>query len=155
VNAGAIKQKVLGYLGRALSLELSAVQMYSTQARYVGNLGLDKASKRLRHEATEETEHVERIIARMLALGAVPGASQLRPVCLGNNLISILTSNRDFEIELVNLYQDAVTYCSLNGNDDDRIFFQTLLSEEQKHEVEITEWITSIKEVDAVSKYNR
>ncbi|MEJ2509050.1 MAG: bacterioferritin, partial [Gammaproteobacteria bacterium] len=35
-------QRVLGYLGRALSLELSAVQQYSTQARLVAAWGLNE-----------------------------------------------------------------------------------------------------------------
>ena len=33
-------QTVLGYLGRALSLELSAVQLYTTQARLADSWGL-------------------------------------------------------------------------------------------------------------------
>ncbi|NNJ90420.1 MAG: bacterioferritin, partial [Gammaproteobacteria bacterium] len=60
--AGVTDVKVLGYLGRALSLELSAVQLYTTQARLVSIWGLDKAADRLRQEAQEETEHAERII---------------------------------------------------------------------------------------------
>ena len=47
-------QGVLGYLGRALSLEFSAVQLYSTQARLVAYWGLASAAERLRHEAEEE-----------------------------------------------------------------------------------------------------
>ncbi len=39
-------ERVLGYLGRALSLELSAVQLYSTQAMLVATWGLaDVAEK--------------------------------------------------------------------------------------------------------------
>ena len=144
MSAGVTKQKVLGYLGRALSLELSAVQLYSTQSRLVGNWGLDKAAAKLRQEATEETEHAERIIARMIAHGALPGASQLRPVAYGPDLMSLLKINRDFEMELVNLYQEAVNFCNKNGNDDDRLFFQTLLVEEQQHAKDLGAWISSL-----------
>ena len=58
-------QHILGYLGRALSLEFSAVQMYSTQARLVASWGLDGPAARLVAEAREEMGHVERIIDRM------------------------------------------------------------------------------------------
>lgn len=149
MQTGIIDQKVLGYLGRALSLELSAVQLYSTQARLVLNWGLDKAAEKLRHEAREETEHAERIIARLLALGAAPGASQLRPVKLGPDLISLLHVNWDFEMELVKLYQDAVTHCLRIGNNDDRVFFQTLLEEELKHAEDLKKWIASIEAVSS------
>mgnify|MGYP000101987846 CR=1 FL=1 len=41
-------QRILGYLGRALSLELSAVQMYSAQAQLVATWGLDEPARRAR-----------------------------------------------------------------------------------------------------------
>ena len=65
--------RILGYLGRALSLELSAVQLYSTQARLVTTWGLDQAAARLGAETREETGHVERIIARRSVSGLRPG----------------------------------------------------------------------------------
>ena len=145
MHANVVDQKVLGYLGRALSLELSAVQLYSTQARLVSNWGLDKAAEQLRQEAREETEHAERIIARMLALGAAPGASQLRPVKLGPDLVTLLKFNRDFEQQLVKLYQQAASYCSAKGISNDRVFFQTLLEEERKHAADLSAWIASLE----------
>ena len=145
MHANVVDQKVLGYLGRALSLELSAVQLYSTQARLVSNWGLDKAAEQLRQEAREETEHAERIIARMLALGAAPGASQLRPVKLGPDLVTLLKFNRDFEQHLVKLYQQAASYCSAKGISNDRVFFQTLLEEEREHAAALSQWIASLE----------
>ena len=47
---------MLGYLGRALSLEMSAVQLYMTQARLVAAWGLTEPAERLRNEAHEEME---------------------------------------------------------------------------------------------------
>lgn len=138
-------QRILGYLGRALSLELSAVQMYSTQARLVATWGLDEPARRLRDEAHEEMQHVERIIARMLALGVAPNASQLRPVQLGNDLQSLLQSDLAFENELVKLYSDAARHGSRIGSHDDRVFFQALLEEEQAHARELVQWMQELE----------
>jgi bacterioferritin len=137
--------QVLGYLGRALSLELSAVQLYSTQARLVASWGLDDPAKRLREESREELEHVERIIARMLALGAAPSSSQLRPVRLGKDLIALLQADYDFELELVRLYYDAASYCARAALQDDRLFFETLYKEESAHAKELTDWIQTLE----------
>ena len=52
--------RVLGYLGRALSLEFSAVQLYSTQARLVATWGLAEPAERLKNESREEMEHADR-----------------------------------------------------------------------------------------------
>ena len=138
-------QTTLGYLGRALSLELSAVQLYSTQARLVASWGLDEPARRLREEAHEEMQHVERIIARMLALGVAPNASQLRPVNLGGDLQSLLKADYVFEEELVQLYAGAATHGARTGSHDDRVFFQTLLEEERAHAQELIQWMQELE----------
>jgi bacterioferritin len=138
-------QRILGYLGRALSLELSAVQLYSTQARLVASWGLDEPARRLREEAHEEMQHVERIIARMLALGVAPNASQLRPAMLGADLKALLQADYAFEMELVQLYLDAATHGARIGSYDDRVFFQALLEEEQAHARELIQWMQALE----------
>jgi bacterioferritin len=140
-----VDQGVLGYLGRALSLEFSAVQLYSTQARLVAYWGLASAAERLRHEAEEELQHTDRIIERMLALGVAPNASQLRPVKLGDNLIEMLEINQRFEQELVNLYHAAASHSARIGDHDSRLFFNALLDEEKAHHQELLEWRNELR----------
>ena len=139
-------QRVFGYLGRALSLELTAVQQYSTQARLVATWGLSEAAEHLHKEASEEMGHVDRIIGRMLALGVAPNASQLRPVRLGRNLRELLLEDHAFEHELVRLYDDATRHCARMGDHDNRMFFQALLEEEQAHGHELAEWIARLEQ---------
>lgn len=139
-------QRVLGYLGRALSLEFSAVQLYSTQARLLGAWGLADVAEHLSKEATQELEHAQRIIARMLALGVAPNASQLRPVKLGQNLRDMLVYNHQFESELVALYDQATRHCAKNGDHDNRLFFEALLKEEQEHAAHLTQWLQKIEQ---------
>ncbi len=136
---------VLGYLGRALSLEFSAVQQYSTQARLVASWGLDDAARRLSQEVSEELGHVDRIIARMLALGVAPNASQLRPARLGSTLRELLLQNHSFETEIVQLYDNATRYCAAAGDHDNRLFFETLLVEERHHVDEVARWLEELE----------
>ena len=135
---------VLGYLGRALSLEMSAVQLYSTQARLVETWGLAEAAKKFSDEASEEMGHADRIISRMLALGVAPNASQLRPVRLANNLQMLLQHDYEFENELISLYDNAVRHCVSIADHDNRLFFEALLAEEKVHAQELVKWIQSI-----------
>ena len=51
---GAVHPRVLGYLGRALSLELTAVQQYMTQASLAETWGDADTARRLREETVEE-----------------------------------------------------------------------------------------------------
>ena len=138
--------RVLGYLGRALSLELSAVQLYTTQARLLGIWGLVEESTRLRDEANEELGHAERIIGRMLALAVAPNASQLRPVNLGQSLHDLLSYDLAFENELVQLYTQATSHCARTGDQDNRVFFETLLNEEKAHAQELAQWLKKIEQ---------
>lgn len=138
-------QRVLGYLGRGLSLELSAVQLYSTQAKLVENWGLTEIAGKLSAEASEELGHAERIISRMLALGFAPNASQLRPVKLGADLRALLEYDYVFEKELVSLYSNATSHCARIGDQDNRLFFEALLSEEQAHAKTLKEWLQQLQ----------
>ncbi len=141
----SIDSQTLGYLGRALSLELSAVQLYSTQARLVDVWGLAEMSKLLSEEAKEEMQHAERIISRMLAVGYAPNASQLRPVKLGQNVVELLQYDYEFETELVGLYTEAVNHCIARGDNDNRMFFEGLLGEEINHQKTLEEMIRNHK----------
>ncbi len=141
-----VDPQVLGYLGRALSLELSAVQLYSTQSRLVENWGLSAVAKKFSDEAQEEMGHADRIIGRMLALGVAPNASQLRPVQLGQNLTELLQADYAFEQELISLYRSATNHCASVGDMDNRIFFEALLGEEQAHASGLVNWLNELKQ---------
>ncbi len=142
--AASTDQLVFGYLGRALSLELSAIQLYTTQSRLAATWGLDEVAGKLRAEAAEELGHVERIIGRMLAVGVAPNASQLRPVKPGQNLRQLLEHDYAFEMELISLYEDAVQHCSVIGDQDNCLLFETLLEEEREHGQSLAKWLRQI-----------
>ena len=137
-------EQVLGYVGRALSLELSAVQLYSTQSMLVASWGLTEVAEKFRAESLEEMGHAERIISRMLALGVAPNASQLRPVGLGRTLLELLQHDLAFERELISLYDAASAHCKRSGDQDSRLFFEALLSEERTHEKDLLQWIEKL-----------
>ena len=149
MQSSDVDQKILGYLGRALSLEYSAVQLYSTQSRLVASWGLDTEAEKFQAEAREEMGHADRIIARMLGKGFAPSASQLRPVKLGPDLLSLLKIDHEFENELVKLYHDAAIYCAAQQRHDDRVFFQALLDEEKQHSEDLAGWIQALSEPSA------
>ena len=131
---------ILGYLGRALSFELSAVQQYISLARLLELRGMPQAGNKFRLEAQEEMQHVERIITRMLAVGVSPSASCLRPACLDGALPELVQHTVDLETEIVSFYAQAVQYCQHTQDHENRIFFEALLVEEQQHAASIKKW---------------
>jgi len=141
---GAVHPRVLGYLGRALSLELSAVQQYMTHATLVQAWGDLETADRFRRETVEEMQHAERIVQRMIALGAAPAASQLRPVAHAPDLVGLLRVNGVLEADLIQHYAEAVRFCLLIGDRENESFFRTLWEEEQHHGEELAAWLASL-----------
>ncbi|MBD2421961.1 ferritin-like domain-containing protein [Cyanobium sp. FACHB-13342] len=141
---GAVHPRVLGYLGRALSLELSAVQQYMTQASLVELWGEAEAATRFRRETVEELQHAEQIVQRMLALGVAPAASQLRPVGHAPDLAGLLRLDLTLEADLIQHYAEAVRFCVLVGDAASEAFFQALWTDEQHHAEELGAWLRSL-----------
>ena len=145
---GAAHPRVLGYLGRALSLELSAVQQYMTQASLVELWGEGEVADRFRHETVEELQHAERIVKRMLTLGVAPAASQLRPVTHAADLVELLRRNAVLEDDLIAHYAEAMRFCLQIGDANQHAFFQALWLEEQQHGRELATWLASLQSPD-------
>jgi len=141
---GAAHSRVLGYLGRALSLELSAVQQYMTQASLVELWGDTAAAERFRQETVEEMRHAERIVQRMLSLGVAPAASQLQPFSHAPNLAGLLRLDAALEADLIQHYAEAVRFCVLIGDAESEAFFRTLWSEEQHHGEDLAAWLNQL-----------
>jgi len=153
--ASNVDSRVLGYLGRALSLELSAVQLYMTQARLVDMWGLAEVAEKFSAEANEEMGHAEKIIGRMLALGVAPNASQLRPVRLGQNLQQLLEHDFAFEKDLISLYEEATRHCARAGDHENRLLFEALLADEQQHARSLQNWLQQLQQVDSPGQASR
>lgn len=124
---------VAGFLGRALSLEMSAVQQFLANARLLASWGLEPEAARFRAEAQGELEHAERIMARMIALGLAPNVSVLRTVQTGPDPAALHAIAAGLERELVAFYGAAARHCATIGDGAGRVFFETLLAEETAH----------------------
>lgn len=135
---------ILGYLGRGLSLEFTAVQQFSTQARLLVAWGLDTEAERLKTLAGEKIRLSERIIARMLAIGVAPGASQLRPVQVAETLSAMLEQDRRLDVETQGLYGAAVAHCSRMEDAVNQLFFSGLLNSGQAVTSELRQWLAGL-----------
>jgi len=137
--------RVLGYLGRALSHEFSAVQQYLTHAGLAELWGMAEVAQYFRDEARGEQEHAARLTDRMLQLGAMPNASQLTPSRAGPTLLDILEIDRAMELRAAEIYREAANYCALIHATADRELFVKLMEEELEHTRELETWIVKLK----------
>jgi bacterioferritin len=147
----AVHPRVLGYLGRALSLELTAVQQYLTQATLTEAWGDGDSAQRFRQEMLEEMGHAETLVRHMLSLEVAPAASQLRPAAHGPDLASLLRHDLALEDDLVNLYAEASRFSLLHGDTGNQQLFQRLLDDEQHHAEELAAWLGSLNRAAVTS----
>jgi bacterioferritin len=127
-----------------LSLEYSAVQQYMTQAALCEAWGLSAEAERFRREVTEEMNHAERIVKRMLGLNVAPNASRLQPAGVARSLVELLRQDKVLEDQIVGLYEEAVRFSRLIGDHENAGFFEALLRDELEHAREIDAWLAEM-----------
>ena len=93
--------RLSGYLSRALSHEMAAVQQYLLQAKLVGMWGMAAQSAKFRTDVSEELTHAERLMERMLILGIPCNGTQLPPARPGRSLEEMLHIDRELEVEAI------------------------------------------------------
>lgn len=125
--------RINGYLARALSHEMNAVQLYLTQAMLCELWGMQERAEALRRDAGEELGHAGLLIRRMLTLGVAPNTTQLNPVRPGRDPREMLELDRQHEWAAVRMYAEAEQYSRRFQDHATAQLFSELLRDEQEH----------------------
>ena len=129
--------RTLGWIARALTHEMSAVQQYLAQSVLARLWGNPELAAHLRHEAIEELEHAERLMERLIVLGVAPSAGNLPPARLGRSVEDLLASDRQLEVDAVRLYDQAVVHARRMRDGDSAALLEDILREELAHVQEL------------------
>ena len=140
----SIDPRTLGWLSRALTHEMRAVQQYLAQSVLARMWGDEALSSKLRSEAIEELGHAERLMERLIAVGVAPSAGNLPPSRLGRSVDDMLAADRELEVEAVRLYQEAVAHAQRMRDSDSAALLTEILAEELEH----------VQEIDSLRKGN-
>jgi bacterioferritin len=133
----SVDPRTLGWLARALTHEMSAVQQYLAQSVLARLWGDEALARHLREEATEELEHAERLMERLILLGVAPSAGTLPPARLGRTVEDLLASDRRLEVDAVRLYQEAAAHARRMRDADSAALLEAILGEELSHVQEL------------------
>lgn len=133
----SVDPRTLGWLSRALTHEMSAVQQYLAQSVLARLWGDETLSKQLRREAVEEMTHAERLMERLIQLGVAPSAGNLPPARLGPNVDALLSADRTLEVDAVRLYQEALAHAKRMRDTEGAALLEDILREEMAHVQEL------------------
>jgi len=133
----SVDPRTLGWLSRALSHEMRAVQQYLAQSVLARLWGDEELSKKLRREAVEEMTHAERLMEQLIQFGVAPSSGNLPPARLGRNVEELLAADRELEVDAVRLYQEAVAHAQRMRDAGTAGLLSDILAEEMEHVQEI------------------
>jgi bacterioferritin len=129
----SVDPRTLGWLSRALTHEMSAVQQYLAQSVLTRLWGDHALADELRGEAVEELKHAERLMERMIMMGIAPSAGNLAPARLGRSADELLAADRVLEMDAVRIYQEALAHVRRVRDADSSALLDSILSEEMSH----------------------
>ena len=125
--------KVIEYLNKALTNELTAINQYWLHYRVLKNWGIEKLAEYERHESIDEMKHADTLADRILFLEGLPNFQALHRLKVGETVEEILKADLALELEAIPLLKDAIEHCESVRDYISREIFERILESEEGH----------------------
>ena len=125
--------KVIDYLNKALTNELTAINQYWLHYRVLADWGVTKLAEYERHESIDEMKHADKLAERILFLDGLPNFQLLGRLKIGETVEEILKSDLELEYEALPVLRDAIAYCESIRDFVSRDLFDYILKSEEEH----------------------
>jgi bacterioferritin len=143
--------KVIEYLNKALTNELTAINQYFLHARMFKNWGFQKLNEKEYHESIDEMKHADMLIERILFLDGLPNLQNLGKLMIGENPEEMLRCDLKLELEAIPPLREAIAYCEQTKDYVSREIFETILENEEEH----VDWLeTQFNLIDKIGIQN-
>ena len=125
--------KVIDYLNKALTNELTAINQYWLHYRVLADWGVHKLAEYERHESIDEMKHADILAERILFLNGLPNFQAIHKLKVGETVEEILKADLAMEEEAIPLLRDAIEHCESERDYVSREIFARILESEEEH----------------------
>ncbi len=125
--------KVIDKINFLLADELTAVSQYMVHSEMCANWGYDKLAEAIEKRAIDEMKHAEKHIARILFLEGQPIVSNLNPMHIGPDVLTILKNDHAAEEGAILEYNKGIQLCTQEGDNGTREILEDILGDEEAH----------------------
>jgi len=139
-------KKVITYLNKALTNELTAINQYFLHSRMFNNWGLNELGKHEYEESVDEMKHADKLIERILFLEGLPNLQNLGKLKIGETVTEVIKCDLALEMEAVPLLKEAIAYCEKVPDYISRELFEDILESEEEH----IDWLET--QLDLIAK---
>ena len=126
-------KKVIEFLNKALTNELTAINQYWLHYRVLANWGVSKLADYERHESIDEMKHADMLADRVLYLDGLPNFQAIHKLKVGESVEEILKADLALEMEAIPLLKDAIEHCEKVRDYVSRELFERILESEEEH----------------------
>ncbi len=125
--------KVIQYLNKALTNELTAINQYFLHSRMYRNWGLTELAEKEYAESIDEMKHADKLIDRVLFLEGLPNLQDLGKLLIGEDVQEMLECDLRLEREALPPLKEAIAHCETIGDYVSRELFADILESEEEH----------------------
>jgi len=125
--------KVIEFLNKALTNELTAINQYWLHYRTLNHWGVQKLAEYERHESIDEMKHADVLAERILFLDGLPNFQAINKLKVGETVEEILKADLQLEYEALPMLKEAIEYCETVRDYVSREIFERILESEEEH----------------------
>ncbi|MBS3805779.1 MAG: bacterioferritin [Oleiphilaceae bacterium] len=126
-------KKVIQYLNKVLTNELTAINQYFLHSRMYRDWGITHLAAKEYEESIDEMKHADQLIERILFLEGLPNLQDLNKLLIGENVQEMIELDLKLEMIAHKDLKEAVQHCEQVGDFTSRELFRSILDSEEEH----------------------
>lgn len=130
-------KKVIEYLNKVLTAELTSINQFFLHARMYKNWGLDELNEKSYKKSIKDMKQADDLIERVLFLEGLPNLQHLERLRIGEHTVEMLKCDMAFQMDQLTLLREAIAYCETAQDYVSRDLLEDILEYEEGH----VDWI--------------